>query len=157
MMFDMTYSDALDKAEHLIALGQTTVYLRDKGQDFPWDKAVKVESGNSHRLSGPSSMYVIAEDGGLQFKLNVEFEDRDANGRGVSLFERDRLREVAMRLPPAARTSFANMLEREVLSGMAKRTAEIREAMNAQVDSEDCVRGLIAFARDSGDARKDPS
>ena len=144
-MFDMTYADAIEKAEHLIALDQTAVYLRGDA-DFPFDKAIDVVSGSSYRLSGPSSAYIIAQDGGLQFKLNVEFEGRDANGRGVSLFDRDRLRELMMKLPAPARKKFADMLAGEVLSGMMKRTQEIREALRAQADSEDCVRGLIAFA-----------
>lgn len=146
-MFDVTYADAIAKAEHLIALDQTTVYLRDGGKDFPYDKTIRVESGSSYRLNGPSSAYLIAEDHGLQFKLNVEFEGRDANGRGVSLFERGRLREVMMKLPAVARKSFADMLENEVLAQLASRTDELRAAMRAQADSEDCVRGLIAYAR----------
>lgn len=50
------------------------------------------------------------------------------------------------RLPPPARRHFAKMLSTEVLPGIAKRSSEIREALNANLDSEDCVRGLIAFA-----------
>lgn len=145
MTFDMTYTKAIRLAEHLIAIGDTEVYLRDD-EHFPWGKAVGVKSGSSYRLSGPSSCYIIAEDAGLTFKLSVEFEGRDANGRGVSLFDRDRLRTVMTRLPDLARAEFALMLENEVLPGMAKRSAEIREALNSQLDSEDCVRGLISFA-----------
>jgi len=147
-MIDMTYARAIELAEHLIAIDQTTVYLRDDSF-FPFDKVTGVESGSSYRLSGPSSCYLIAEDAGLIFKKSVEFEGRDANGRGVSLFERDRLRDVMMRLPDGARAKFARMLENEVLPGMQARTAEIREALNNQLDSEDCVRGLISFARTS--------
>lgn len=146
MKFDMTYSEALRVADHLIALGDTTVYLRDGGADFPWDKATGCSAGSSYRLNGPSACYIIAEDAGLTFKLNIEFEGRDANGRGVSLFERDRLRDVMLRLPEKARAEFAEMLEDEVLPGLEKHSRELREAMNSQLDSEDCVRGLIAFA-----------
>lgn len=145
MNFDMTYARAIEIAEHLIAIGDTEIYLRDDS-DFPWDKAVSVKSGSSYRLNGPSSCYIIAEDAGLTFKLNVEFEGRDANGRGVSLFERDRLRDVMMRLPDAARFEFSDMLARSVLPPLEARTSELRDAMNNQIDSEDCVRGLIAFA-----------
>ena len=148
MRYDTTYQSALANAAHLIALDDTVVYLRDE-EGFDWSKVTAIDASNSYRLSGPSSMYVIAEEAGLTFKLNVEFEGRDADGRGVSLFERDRLREVAMKMPPAARKAFADMLARDVLPGMAKRSAEIREALNTQLDSEDCVRGLIAFATES--------
>jgi len=64
------------------------------------------------------------------------------------MFDRDRLRDITLKLPPAARKLFADMLEREVLPPLAKRTGEIREALRSQADSEDCVRGLIAFAEE---------
>lgn len=144
-MLDLTYKAAVENAAHLIALGDTTVYLY-RDAEFPWEKATSVTSGNGYRLNGPSSAYVIAEDAGLTFKLNVEFEGRDANGRGVSLFDRDRLRTVAMKLPAPARKAFADMLEREVLGALTERSEELRASMNAQLDSEDCVRGLIQFA-----------
>jgi hypothetical protein len=147
-MLNLTYAEAIEKADHLIALGETTIYLyRDKAEGFPYDKVVSVETGSSYRLGGPSSCALIAADGGLTFRLNVDFEESDANGRGVSLFDRDRLRGVMLKLPPKARASFAAMLEGEVLKGLTERTNEIREALRAQADSEDCVRGLIAFAR----------
>lgn len=46
------------------------------------------------------------------------------------------------------RAQFADMLEKEVLAGLTKRTEEIRQALRLQADSENCVRGLIAFARE---------
>jgi hypothetical protein len=149
-MHDLTYAQAIANAEHLKALGQTDVYLyRDNAEGFPFDKVTRVEEGSSFRLSGPSSCRLIAEEAGLRFSVSVDFENADANGRGVSLFDRDQLRDLMRKLNPAAREQFAVMLEKCVIP-MAKRTAEIREALNSQCDSEDCVRGLIAFAR--GDA-----
>lgn len=144
----LNYATAIKNAEHLIALGETTIYLYgpDGEEGFPWDKVVRVEASNSYRLSGPSAACMVAEDAGLAFRLDIEFEGRDANGRGISLFERDRLREVMLRLPVAARKSFASMLMTEALPSLVKHSANIREALNKQLDSEDCVRGLIAFA-----------
>lgn len=143
-MFDMTYEQALDKADHLKALGQTTIYLRDG--NYPWVVASGVEVSGGYRFSGPTGMYVIAKVQGLTFKWNVEFEKREANGHSYSLFDRERLREVAMKLPDTARRSFAELLRERVMPDLEKRTAEMREAMNKQNDSEDCVRGLISFA-----------
>lgn len=143
-MYDLTYESAVKNAEHLLALGQTTVYLRDDNP--PWSRAVRVEAGSSYRFAGPTSCYVIAEEAGLELKWSVDFEGRDANGRGVSLFDRERLREVALKLPPSARKGFSALLKNEVLPDLEKRTAEIRDALNKQSDSEDCVRGLIAFS-----------
>lgn len=144
MYGDMTYKKALSNAKHLIALGHTEVYLRD--DDLPWAIASDIEVGGGYRLNGPTGMYVIAKVEGLTFKWNVEFEKREANGHGYSLFDRERLRDVAMRLPESARRKFAKLLCEKVLPELQKRTAEFRETMNKQIDSEDCVRGLIAFA-----------
>lgn len=143
-MYDMTYESAVKNAHHLIALGQTKVYLRDG--EMPWDKAVRVETGSSYRFNGPTSCYFIAEEGGLELKWSVDFEQRDASGRGVSLFDRERLRDVALKVRPSVRSAFAELLREAVLPDLQKRTGEIREALNQQTDSEDCVRGLIAFA-----------
>ena len=142
-MRDMNYADAVKNAEHLKAIGQTTVYLYKP--DFPWAKAVDVEEGGSIRLSGPTGFYVLAKENGLTFKWPVDFEGRDANGRGVSMFERGRLRETINLLPPAAREKLGVFLAEKVLPALEKRTREIYDALNMQADSEDCVRGLIAF------------
>lgn len=144
MFDDMTYEFALTNSEHLIALGQTTVYLHD--ENVPWIVASDVEVSGSYRFNGPCGMYVIAKVQGLTFKWNIDFERREANGCGYSLFDRDRLREVARKLPEPARRKFAALLRDKVMPDLEKRTAELREAMNNQIDSEDCVRGLIAFA-----------
>lgn len=140
---DMTYDFALTHADHLIALGQTTIYLRD--ENVPWVAASDVEVSGSYRFNGPTGMYVIAKVGGLTFKWNVDFEKREANGHGYSLFDRGRLREVGQRLPESARLKFALLLRKQVFPDLQKRTNELRDAMNKQIDSEDCVYGLISF------------
>jgi hypothetical protein len=148
MQFDMTYARALELAEHLIAVGDTVIYIRERDGEFPYDKVSRIEEGNSWRLNGPSSCYLIVEEVGLTFKLNVDFEQSDANGKGVSLFDRDRLRMLMQRLSPIGREQFAAMLEEKALPGLAARSRELREAMGAQLDSEECVKGLIAYARE---------
>lgn len=145
-MHDLTYSQAIEKAEHLIALDAKDVYLRD-AEGFPFDKVVSVETGSMYRGAVMACCYLIAEEAGLRLKLSVDFEKRGAEGRGEAMFDSDRLRELAMKLPSDARTKFANLLENNVLEALAARTNEYRTAMRAQADSEDCVRGLIAFAR----------
>lgn len=149
-MHDMTYSEAIAKAAAIKEIGDTNIYLRGRNDaDLPWDKVVKVEEGSSWRLSGPSSVYLIAEDEGLTFKWSVDFEALDASGKGVSDFDRPRLRDLMSKLPISARQSFADMLENQVLSALRKRTQEYRDALNMNADSEDCVRGLITFARET--------
>ena len=148
MIHDLTYAAALEKADALKALGQTDVYLHDRNADgFPFDKVTRVEAGGTWRLSGPAGCYMMFDENGLTFRLSVDFEDRDANGKSVSMFDRDRLRDVADKLSPLGRAAFAKMLEAEVLPPMVERTEEWRKMIRQQTDSEDCVRGIIAFAK----------
>lgn len=62
------------------------------------------------------------------------------------MFDRDRLRSIIMKLQPGARYLLTSFMEKEVLPGLEKTTAKWRDSFNKQLDSEDCVRGLIAFA-----------
>lgn len=151
MLGDMTYEQALAKKEHLIALGRTDVYLynRDDTGYRPWDKATDIEAGGGYRLNGPIGVRIIAEVDGLKFSWSVDFEKREANGHSYSMFDRDRLREIMRKLPTSTRRKFGRFLANEVLPCLEKTTAEWRERLNMQVDSEDCVRGLIAFAGES--------
>lgn len=148
-MRDTTVADAIANVEHHKALGLTSIYLYREDPDFPWAHVSNVEAGGSYRLNGPSSVAITADHPcGLSFRLSIDFEGQGANGASVSQFDRDKLRSLAMKLPADARRKFAQFLKVEVLTGLAKRTAEIREALNTQMDSEDCVRGLISFAQD---------
>lgn len=140
------FSEIITKAEHYKAIGKTKIYLHDDDPSLPWDRVSSVHTGCSYRFNGPASMRVAAEISGLMFEWDVDFEGRDANGCGVSLFDRDRLRDVAMRLPVSIRKQFADLFRNAVLPDLEKRTNEMRLALNKQLDSEDCVRGLIAFA-----------
>lgn len=139
--------NVLKNAEHYTALGKTDIYLDSKDEDLPWGDVVRIESGGGYRLNGPTGFYAIAEKNGLTLRWSVDFEGRDSNGKGYSHFDRDRLRMTMQRLPAVARRELAKFLEREVLPGVQKISAEYREYLNRQLDSEDCVRGLIAFAR----------
>lgn len=147
MGFHKPLSEVLKNAPHYVALGQTEIYLDDDDPDLPWSDVSDIVSGCGYRLNGPTGFYAIAKCGDLTLKWSVDFEDRKANGSSVNLFDRERLRTVMEKLPPAARTKLANFLEREVLPGVQKITAEWRGYLNKQLDSEDCVRGLITYAR----------
>lgn len=143
----LTYEKALKNAAHYIAIGENEIYLQD--EPFPWIAASDIEEGSGRRFNGPTGFYVIAVVEGLKFKWNVDFEGRDANGRGVSVFDRGRLRDVAGMLPPRVRKKLAEFLIARVIPDLAKRTEEIRAALNQQADSEDCVRGLVAYCNDA--------
>lgn len=148
MGYHKPLKDVLKNAQHYIALGNTEIYLDEDDPDLPWNDVSKVEEGSGYRLNGPTGFYCVAKREGLTLKWSVDFEGRDASGKGYSIFDRDRLRSVMLRLPAKAREELAKFLEAKVLPGVNKITAEWRETLNRQLDSEDCVRGLIAFARE---------
>lgn len=147
MLGQMTYKEAIAKASHLIAVGMTGVWLDEKSDSLPWGLVDAIETGGGYRFNGPTGVRLIVNEAGLKLHWYVEFEGRDANGRGVSLFDRDNLRSVMLKLSPKARQMMADFFEEKVLPDMEKRTAEIRASLNLQTDSEDCVRGLIVFGR----------
>lgn len=147
MFGQMKYAEAVAKAEHLIAVGQTRVWVDENDPDLPWQKVSSVEAGGGYRFNGPTGVRLTVNEAGLELHWSVDFEKREANGQGYSLFDRDRLRDVMLKLPRSTRIKFAAFFENEVLPDLQKRTNEYREALNKQADSEDCVRGLIAFGR----------
>ena len=51
MIWNQTYESAVSKAEHLIALGETTIHL-DADNDLPWDKVTSVEAAIRRWLAG---------------------------------------------------------------------------------------------------------
>lgn len=149
-MLDMTYKKAIELKDNLLAIGEDTIWLRGgmkSGRDeLPWSLVTRVESGSTWRLDMPASVSFIAEQDGLTFRWSMDLEERDANGRGVSMFDRENIRFAMMVLNPEARVHFTAWFQHVVLPGLMKRTAAIRASLSAQLDSEDCVRGLIAFA-----------
>jgi len=146
VIWNKSYAWCKENEKHLEALGETDLVI--EAETAPYDKVTRVADGGSRRFNGPCGVYLVIEEGPLTLKWPVDFEGRDANGRGVSLFDRDRLREVMRKLPHKARLAFGAFLTREVLPDLEKRTTELRTALNQQADSEDCVRGLVAFANE---------
>lgn len=148
-MAELSFSKAIANKDALVAIGQTDVYLYgDNAKDVPWGQVTDIEVGSSCRLSGPASARMIAVVDGLKFSWSLDFEESGANGSSVSLFDRDGLREAMRKLPPKMRKKFGDLLLSEVLPPLQARTKEFREYLNKQIDSEDCLRGLIFFAND---------
>ena len=143
-MRDLTYGMAIANAERLLAEGHDTVYIDPDGA--PWNKADRVEVGDMCRFNSPVNFYVVACERGLTLKWLVEMESRAADGRDAYWFDRDRLREVALKLPHSARTSLASLLVKKVLPDVQRQTSKMRQKLNIQLDSEECIRGLIASA-----------
>jgi hypothetical protein len=141
----MSYKDAIDKAEHLIALGQQEVWISADGA--PWDRASTVVASGCYRLDGPMGARIQAKESGLTLQWDVDFEGKDASGEPVAMFDAPRLREVMIKLPPPAREQFAALLEKEVMPGLQKRAKEWLGYYSKALDSEQCVSALINFAK----------
>ena len=144
MWFDMTYTEALKKADALKELGEIRVVLART--DTPaWDVITRVEIRSSGWRGVPSSMYVVAEVSGLTLLWNIEFEPRDANGSGRHQWNIPYLRDIVAKMRPEARLSFAGVISDKVLPEMMKRTNEYREYLRIQEASELGARSLLAF------------
>ncbi len=83
--------------------------------------------------------------------MPIDLENRDADGKDATYLDRGKLRALALKLTGRVRLRFAGFLADDILVGLQQRTLVLRETLNAHQDSEDCVRGVIAFAR-SGEA-----
>lgn len=144
MPADRTFTDCVANAEHFIAIGETTIWLRDEdASDVPWHLASVVEEGALHRLSGPASAAVIADhESGLRFRWSFDFETRDANGSGQHLFDFDRMVGAALRMPHAARVQFAELLKSKVEGGMLRVERELSEALLRQQKSLEVLRTI---------------
>ena len=151
MLFDLTFSEAIAKAEHLKALGETTIYLRNE-EGFPFDKVHDVETGGTYRNGIPTSYYLYAKQDGLTFKLSFNIEPLSENGRGTTSIDRDGLRDLLLKLPQQAQNALAFSLQGNVLPELEKRSAELRLALRRQADSTDCIRGIIAQAMEARSA-----
>lgn len=145
-MHNLNYDQAVKNAPHLIALGDSVVYLHDDQENFPWHLVNEIESGCGFRLNGPTGFYAIAKDpSGLTFKLSVEMEERSASGSSVNQFDGAKLKDIARKLPPQGKKALATFFKEKVLPEVSKRTIEWRSYLNKQEDSEAYVRTILSF------------
>lgn len=112
MMLDLSFEDAVAKADSLLDLGHKNVWLRYGAEDYPWHIAETVKAGNSYRMSMPTCFQVTGEhESGLEFSWSVDIEPREANGTGTFQIDSDRLLEIAARLPASPRAQLAVFLQ----------------------------------------------
>lgn len=139
-----SYAECIALAEHYKAVGQNEIYL-DRDGEFPWHLATEVTAGGSYRLNGLSSARVLAVDPktDLKFSWHFDFEGQEANGTGVNQFDAKSMIEAARNLPVSAREQFARLLHDEVLTGVRKRTEEVRDALRKQEDSLQVLQSII--------------
>ncbi len=145
-MFELTYDEAVLKADHLKALGVKEVYLRGRDAGYPWDLVTKVVPGALWRLNAPASVHLAAQSHGLTFTWSVDFETPESNGAPLHMFDRSHLRKVMARLPPEARKMFAAILRDQVLPEVNKARDNMQKAIDQQDDGIDCLNAIIAEA-----------
>jgi len=146
LLGDLTFKDAVGVAEHLKAIGETRISLREDADDLPWSLVIDVEAGSLHRLSGPVSLRFIAshKDSGLTFTWGFDLEPREANGAGVHKFDTARIRNVMRKLPPKSQDKMRLVIRNEILPGVTKLVDEIQSSLNKQQDIEASLRSLTA-------------
>jgi hypothetical protein len=134
-----TYAEAIAKAPHLIAIGDTNIYVHDG--DFPIDKVARIEPGRSYRGGVPVDVYLVVEEAGLKIKKSFEFEDRSANGGELYQF-RDRVHQLMNKLPVDARESLRTHIREKLLPPMEKHRDELQAHYGRQLAMCAVLAGL---------------
>lgn len=107
----MTWQEAVQKAEHLKALGRTEVYL-DREDDAPWFLAESVEEGGGHRLEICTSVVFRGRhlSSGISFRWFFDIEKREANGQGYYQIATEDCQAVIQKLPHQCKKLFKAIL-----------------------------------------------
>ena len=104
---DMTWKRAVANAEHLRALGITEVYLghAEDDPDIDWKACTEVRAGGSHRLDIITSLWFYFQDlgSGLTFRLSLDLDKSEADGKPYYQIEVERIVSVLRRLKPDSR------------------------------------------------------
>jgi hypothetical protein len=109
---ELTYPEAIAKADALKSIGCTSLYLmRDQGEK-PWAFVTKVEPGCSHRLEIATSVSFTAIEPttGLEFRWSEDIEDQSANGKGSYEIAAQHCRAIMSKLAGQPRAMFAAYL-----------------------------------------------
>lgn len=141
MIHDLTYQEALDKANSLKDIGATKIYLFDKHGYKPWDRVTKVKHGGGIRLGLPTSIDLTAYKDGLEFQWAVEMETREANGKGTFEFNTVTISQVMDSIPKAARIQLASVL-RAAAEAVEEKGDEYREYANRQYGYGESLRRI---------------
>lgn len=107
-MFDISYQHALNCADALKRIGQTTIHLSHCG--MPWDRVTRCEPGCCFRNGIATSVDFYAEEAGLSFRWSMDLEAHGANGESLFKIDVDSCREVLKLLPVAVRGPFRSLL-----------------------------------------------
>jgi hypothetical protein len=112
MMPELTYKQAIAKADSLRDIGQTRIYLSHKETDFPWQYVTDVKEGGSHRLEMSTSVRFTAKcpDSGLEFNWSFDIEPPTADGKGYYQIDTAACQQVTQQLKGPALMKWRNYL-----------------------------------------------
>lgn len=148
-MMGLTYQKAVENADALKAIGQTTIYLsKYDGNDddsMPWDLVDEVTEGNTLSYIGPRAVnFNATHQSGLQFHWSIDLGVEGSNVERRPFFDHSRIVAMAARLSPENRAALAAYFEGSVLPPLRKQIAEARQHLNALLEGETTLLGIVA-------------
>lgn len=149
-MDQLGLEEAIEKAEHLKALGKTDVHLFD--EPFPWglvDDRSPLR-GSSHRFDIPVDVGFFANHPcGLRFQWFLDLEKRGANGSGHYQIDTDGIRDAMSRMNQGARDSF-----RRYLAGLSEKVRKKGLETQRIADSQFEMAGFLRGACDDKEVER---
>jgi len=142
-MKDWTYEEATKQADHLLAIGETEIFLHTNP---PWKIATKCEPGGSHRLDLPTTVWFSGQDPktGLDFRWSLDIEKDTANGKDYYEIDVERIRYALRELRGYALLGFRTYLA-DCLKKVMEKGNEIQGYADAQFTEAAQIRDLVKF------------
>lgn len=144
MLYDLTYQEALAKADSLKDIGHTRIFLHDKFDARPWYLVKKVKPGAGYRMGIPTSVDFSATNHGLEFAWSMDLETREANGKGTFEIDTEVISAVMDAIPKGARAQLAALL-RTTAKAVEEKGDEYRDAANQQYNYGETLRRVATL------------
>jgi hypothetical protein len=144
MLKTWNYEEAIQKAEHIKALGlDDDIYL--SVGPYPWHIATSCEPGGSHRLEIATSVWFRGESDGLKFRWSFDIEphSREANGQGSYQINTEGCLEVIGHLKGKCLTQFKLYLK-DCAEKILKVADEYQQIAYKQYRDAVILRSLIS-------------
>jgi osmotically-inducible protein OsmY len=141
MLDSPTWKQALEQADHRIAIGLTQVYLGDKFDGLDWSKCVSMETGGSHRLNIATSVVFTFRDKGIEGRWHFDIESREANGSGHYQIDVEGIQRLLAVLPPYPRRQFKDYLD-SCVTAIEKNAAQYQEIATKEYGTAGVLRSV---------------
>ncbi len=138
LLKNMSYKEAIEKAESIKDLGIEAVWLEE---DFPWSMVTNCTEGAGQRLGVTTNICFCATDPstGIKFRWFFELEKTRSDYKGVYQFDIDKIKFVCSVLPAKAKAQFLKHL----LNCGEKIQAKAVEFYKLADEQELMSRGLV--------------